>query len=86
MKRKIRLTEADLHRIVNKSVNTILNEMAYQRKTKDEWAILGNYGYGWDVECYCDDYQDAKATLKAYRENCRDAMFKLKLVRTKIEN
>jgi len=43
--------------------------MAYKRKTKDCYAIEGNCGYGWDIECNCEDYADAKAQLKTYREN-----------------
>ena len=42
--------------------------MAYKRKTKDCYAIEGNCGYGWDIECNCEDRADAKAQLKAYRE------------------
>ena len=34
MKRKIRLTESDLHRVIKESVNTILNEISY--KTADK--------------------------------------------------
>ena len=86
MRRRVRLTEGDLRRMVTRSVNAILNEAKYQRKTKDEWAVFSNYGDGWDLECYCDDYQDAKETIKSYRENCPDASFKLKRVRTKNEN
>ncbi len=29
--------------------------MAYKRKTKDCYAIEGNCGYGWDIECNCKD-------------------------------
>ena len=43
--------------------------MAYKRKTKDCYAIEGNCGYGWDIECNCEDRADAKAQLKTYREN-----------------
>lgn len=25
--------------------------MAYKKKTKDCYAIEGNCGYGWDIEC-----------------------------------
>jgi hypothetical protein len=25
--------------------------MAKQRKTRDEWHLETNYGYGWEVEC-----------------------------------
>ena len=35
--------------------------MAYKRKTKDCYAIEGNCGYGWDIECNCED--------RTYREN-----------------
>lgn len=35
MKRKIRLTEEDLHRIVKKSVNTVLNEEKMSQEYKD---------------------------------------------------
>ena len=41
----------------------------YKRKTIDCYAIEGNNGYGWDIECYCDDWKDAKACLKDYRDN-----------------
>lgn len=26
----------------------------YKRKTKDCYAIEGNCGCGWDIECYCE--------------------------------
>ena len=43
--------------------------MAYKRKTKDCYAIEGNCGYGWDIECNCEDREDAKVQLKTYKEN-----------------
>jgi hypothetical protein len=43
--------------------------MTYKRKTIDCYAIEGNNGYGWDIECNCEDYKDAKEQLKTYREN-----------------
>lgn len=43
--------------------------MAYKRKTKDCYVIEGNCGYEWYIECNCEDYADAKAQLKKYREN-----------------
>ena len=46
-----------------------IKTMAYKRKTVDCYAIEGNCGYGWDIECYCEDIVDAKKQLKAYREN-----------------
>ena len=41
----------------------------YKRNTRDVYCIMGNCGYGWDVECNCEDYADAKIQLKTYREN-----------------
>ena len=35
MKRKIRLTEGDLHRIVKESVNTVLNEEKMSQEYRD---------------------------------------------------
>ena len=43
--------------------------MAYIRKTKDEYEIQGNYGYGWEVLTTEDNGKDARDTLKCYREN-----------------
>lgn len=43
--------------------------MAYQRKTIDRWDIETNYGYGW--ECENSEYtrEDARRSLREYREN-----------------
>lgn len=43
--------------------------MSYQRKTKDRWDIMTNWGYGW--ECENSEYTraDAKRSLREYREN-----------------
>lgn len=73
-KNRIRLNESQLHRVIKESVNKVLrenmsNEMGYVRKTKDTFAIYGNYGYGWDLECYCEDLKDAKQTLLDYQSN-----------------
>ena len=45
--------------------------MAYQRKTRDRWDIMTNWGYGW--ECECSEYtrKDARQRLKEYMENCK---------------
>ena len=43
--------------------------MAYIRKTCDVWVLMSNYGYGWEEEVEYDDFKEAKADLKAYREN-----------------
>lgn len=41
----------------------------YKRKTKDCYAIEGNCGYGWDIECYCEDSVDTKRQLRTYQDN-----------------
>ena len=46
-----------------------VTHIAYKRKTVDCYAIEGNCGYGWDIECNCEDRADAKKQLKTYREN-----------------
>lgn len=39
----------------------------YKRKTKDCYAIEGNCGCGWDIECYCEDSVDAKGSCGLIR-------------------
>jgi hypothetical protein len=46
-------------------------------KTKPEYVVQGNYGYGWDDLTYSDDRAEAMADLKAYRENERNASHRL---------
>lgn len=43
--------------------------MAYKRKTKDRWDIMTDWGYCW--ECENSEYtrEDAKRSLREYREN-----------------
>lgn len=48
--------------------------MAYQRKTRDRWDIMTNYGYGWDAECSEYTYKEAKQTAREYRENTTAAV------------
>lgn len=43
--------------------------MAYQRKTRDRWDIMTNYGYGWECETSEYTYKEAKEQLKCYRDN-----------------
>jgi hypothetical protein len=59
--------------------------MAYVRKTVDEYQIKTNYGYGWEVENTEDNYEDAKRSLKEYRDNT-NAQVKLEKKRVKIED
>ncbi len=48
------------------------------RKTKDCYQILGDYGYGWKVECDYATLEEAKTGLKEYRANCNAACYKIK--------
>lgn len=43
----------------------------YQRKTRDEFEVQGNHGYGhgWEVETTEDTRKDARARLREYRDN-----------------
>ena len=43
--------------------------MAYARKTKDEYSIMGNYGSGFEEVTAEENWKDAKRCLKDYREN-----------------
>lgn len=43
--------------------------MAYTRKTKDEYQIHGNYGYGWEELTAEETYKEARAQLRCYNEN-----------------
>lgn len=58
--------------------------MAYKRKTVDRWDILGNCGYGWEVENSEYTREDAKRSLKEYRENC-DYPIKMEKHRERID-
>lgn len=61
--------------------------MSYTRKTRDEWQVVGNYGYGHGYECVdaLNTYTEARASLKVYKENERDVSFKIVKKRVKIE-
>ncbi len=43
----------------------------YERKTRDEYDIETNYGYGWEVECCEFTMKEAKQRKKEYIENAR---------------
>ena len=43
--------------------------MAYVRKTYDEYEIVTNYGYGWEVECTEETMKEARQRKKEYMEN-----------------
>jgi hypothetical protein len=43
--------------------------MAYTRKTKDEYAIQGNYGTRWEDVTVDETYKEARQSLKDYNDN-----------------
>jgi hypothetical protein len=43
--------------------------MAYTRKTTDEWEVLANYGYGYEVVTTETTLKGAKQQAREYREN-----------------
>jgi hypothetical protein len=51
--------------------------MAYVRKTRDEWQVWGNNGYGWDEYTAEDTRKDGLAQLRCYRENDPTTVYKL---------
>ena len=59
--------------------------MTYVRKTKDEYEIQGNYGYGWDVETVEETWKDALRCLKDYRDNEPQYPFYIKKSRIRKE-
>ena len=45
--------------------------MAYERKTRDEYEIVTNYGYGWEVEVTEDTVEEARKRKREYLENAK---------------
>lgn len=58
--------------------------MGYERKTKDVYILLSNYGYGWEEEIEEDTYKEIRQRIKEYRENT-NGQFKIKRKRIPIE-
>lgn len=60
----------------------------YNRKTRDEWQVMGDYGYGHGLECVdtLNTRTEAKESLKVYKENERGINFKIVKKRVKIDN
>jgi hypothetical protein len=56
------------------------------RKTRDEWQMWSNYGYGWEHELSEDTFKEIKQRVKEYRENAPQYSYKIKLARVRVEN
>ena len=52
------------------------------RKTRDEYQIQGNYGYGWEEITAEETRKDAIIQLKCYREN--EPMYQHRIVKKRI--
>lgn len=52
--------------------------MAYQRKTRDIFILMTNYGYGWEEEVAEYSYKEIRERAKEYMENTNA---KIKVVR-----
>ena len=61
--------------------------MPYQRKTRDVWKLMVNYGYGhgWEYELTEFTRAEAQQRLKEYRENCPQYPARIVTAREKIE-
>ncbi len=58
--------------------------MGYQRKTRDVWYLLVDYGQGFEHETTEPTYADARAQLRCYRVNCPQYPARLKRARERI--
>jgi hypothetical protein len=49
----------------------VVEIMPTKRKNKYEYlfVVQGNYGYGWEDLISSEDYREARARLKDYRDN-----------------
>lgn len=59
--------------------------MAYIRKTKDEFQLLCNCGYGWGLLVSDDTLEKAEARKKEYSEIITDYDFKIVKKRVPIQ-
>ena len=57
----------------------------YVRKTRDEYRIMGDYGYGFEELYVTDSRKEALDDLWAYRKNEPFAYFKIERKRVKIQ-
>lgn len=54
-----------------------------ERKTRDEWAVEQNFGYGhgWETVTTEDSYLEAKQRVREYRENQPEYPVRLRMRR-----
>ena len=59
--------------------------MAYIRKTKDEFVVQTNYGYGWEDEVVEDTLIDAVKTKKEYIENAAHVLCGIRIRKRRVK-
>lgn len=70
MKKLVRLTESDIHRIVKESVNMVLNEVnVFDPRTGKYVSVHGNDQWGWDKMAGIRKYYKNQASDEANRFN-----------------
>jgi len=72
---------------VNKLVNpSVKSPKQYTRKTKDEYQLHINYGYGqgWEHELSEDTHKEINQRVREYRENCPEYPVKVVVKRVKV--
>lgn len=54
--------------------------MAYKRKTRDEWILLTDYGYGdgWEEVLTETSYAEIRLRLREYRHNMPQYPYRIK--------
>ena len=60
--------------------------MAYQRKTRDEYEVQGNYGQGWECVTGAESRTEARSLLRDYRENEPATPHRIKVIRVPLSN
>jgi hypothetical protein len=58
--------------------------MTYKRKTRDEWLIVVNYGFGWERELTAETWKAAQEQLRTYRTNV--PKFPVRAVKKRVSN
>ena len=59
--------------------------MAYVRKTKDEYVLLGDNGYGWEEILTEDTFKEIKQRYREYVENDKSSIYKIEKHRIPID-
>lgn len=77
---RVHVSPKDIKRLYGNDVEVLETDPNYKSKrTKEVKVLQGNYGYGWDdlVEYDKEDSAELKQDLKSYRENERNAQFRV---------